>query len=214
MRTLGILTLVSALLATAAPASAGLAGKCRKACKPLVAECRAGAASGKAKRACKKTIVGGCKRSGLAACSTSITTTTVPTGGGGVTTTTLPQGGGDGGGVMYMEVLDAEVAGDADPRTFTLQIEIEYGIVTVDAVTQVTLEPSTFSVLDESTEIAYPAERASAPGDCSASFVVVKDGLPVSCTLRFAMPLAVAQNATLRFVSGGLHGSESWSLDN
>jgi hypothetical protein len=216
MRTLDTLVLVSALvasLATAVPASAGLAGKCRKACEPLVAECRAFATSGKAKRACKKTILGGCKRTGLEACARATTSTTMPGGGGGAATTTTLPSGNEGGGVMFMDVLDAQADGDADPRTFTLQIEIEYGIVTADAVGQVALDPSTFSVVDETTEIAYPAEPASAPGDCSADDVVTRDGPAASCTLRFAMPLEVAANATLRFLSGGLHGSESWSLD-
>jgi hypothetical protein len=203
MRTVAILMLL--VVCGAVPASAGLAGKCRKACKPVVADCRALAASGKAKRACKKTIVGGCKRAGVESCA-SITTTTVPPG-GGPTTTTLPSGGG----VMFIDVLDVQVAGDADPRTFALQIGIEYGVVTADAMTQVALDPSTFSVVDGTTDTAYPAEPATGPGDCSSADVVAKDAAPVTCTLRFVMPLGAAEDATLEFLSGGLHGSESWA---
>jgi hypothetical protein len=206
MRTVAILMLLVA--AGAVPASAGLAGKCRKACKPVIGECRALAASGKAKRACRKTIIGGCKRVGVERCA-AVTTTTVPTGAGPTTTTTLPSGGG--GGVMFIDVLDVQVDGDADPRTFTLQIGIEYGVVTADAMTQVALDPSTFSVVDGTTDTAYPAEPATGPGDCSSADVVAKDAAPVTCTLRFVMPLGAAEDATLEFLSGGLHGSESWA---
>lgn len=212
MRTLGILALTALLGTVAAPASAGLAGKCRKACKPLVAECKALAASGKARRQCRKTILGGCKRSGLEACTVAtVTTTTLPA--GGVTTTTLPSGGGGGGGVMYMDVLDVGFDEKSDPRVFVLQVSIEYGIVTVDAVTQVGLDPATFTVVGSATEAVYLAEPVQDAGDCSADDVVTRDGPPVTCTLRFTMPLSDAQGAALKFASDGLHGTGYWSVN-
>lgn len=91
-----------------------------------------------------------------------------------------------------------------DPRRFSLSISIGYSVVTVNAVPQVALDPSTFTVLDEDTDVVYPAEPASAPGDCSANHVVALNGPDVTCTVHFLLPAAVG---ALSQVDGGVHAT-------
>jgi hypothetical protein len=100
-----------------------------------------------------------------------------------------------------------------------LTITIKYSIVTAGAATQVSLDPASFGVLDQDTDVVYPAAPAAGPDDCSAALVVAKSGPPVTCTLRFHLPRAVGdlssvgggQHAELQFESHGLHGGDVWS---
>jgi hypothetical protein len=176
------------------------------------------AVTGQSRKLCRRTILPLCKQQGLEACA-SFTTTTVPTTDGNPTTTTTIPNGDTGGGVMSLDVDDVRRQGDQDPRLFDLDITIGYSVVTANAVTQVALDPSTFTVVDDDTGVAYPAEPASAPGDCSADDVVTKSGPDVSCTLHFLLPAAVGTlsqvdggvHAELSFESNGLRGGELWS---
>ena len=210
MRVLGMVAIVVALMgAIPDPATAGLGRKCRKACKPAIADCMA--VTGQSRKACRKTILPLCKQQGLEACiSFTVTPTTVPTDDDSTTTTSIPDDD-TGGGAMSLDVDDVRRQGDQDPRLFDLDITIGYSVVTANAVTSVALDPSTFTVLDEDTDTVYPAEPAAAPGDCSADDVVTKDGPDVSCTLHFLLPAAVGTSSKLRFASHGLHGSKYWS---
>jgi hypothetical protein len=216
MRALSVIGLLVAVATGPADAVAALAKQCRKACKPAVAECRA---TGQSRRACRKLFLPRCKVEGLEVCASSkTTTTTTPEPGATTTSTTAPSTGG-GGGVMSVNVEELQVEGNDDPRLYTFSITIGYSVVTADAVTQVALDPSTFTVLDEDTGIVYQAESANAPEHCSADDVVAKDGPDVSCVVRFMMPASVgepsAQNSgihsKLQFQSMGLHGSEFFS---
>jgi hypothetical protein len=192
------------------------ARKCRKACKPAVAECMQ--LTGQSRKLCRKTLIPTCRRQGLGVCALS-TTTTVPTTGTDSTTTTTLAGDGTGGGVMSLNVDEVTRQGEEDPRLFSLTITIGYSVTTADAVTQVALEPSTFAVVDMDTGVAYLAEPASQPGDCAGDVIVAKDGPDVTCTLHFLLPAAVAApsevnggtHAQLQFKSQGLHGSEYWN---
>jgi hypothetical protein len=198
----------------ASPAGAVSLKKCRKLCKPLVADCVA--TTGKSRRKCMKAFVPPCRKKGLQVCT--VTSTTTPEG-PTATTTTLPAGGGGEGGVMSLSVDQIEREGASDPRLYTLTITIEYAVVTAGAPTQVALAAASFSVLDQDTEVVYPAAPAAGPGDCSAALVLTKSGPPVTCTLRFHLPRAVGdlssvdggQHAELQFESLGLHGSDMWS---
>jgi hypothetical protein len=210
MRLIGVFILAITLLASGA-AHAGMAKKCRKACKPAIAAC---VANRQTTRTCKRSILPVCKRNGLAICSTTPTTLDGPT----TTTTTLP-GTGDGGGVMSLEVNDATATGDVDPRTFTIEITIGYSIVTANAATSVPLDPAYFSVVDEDTNVVYPAEPALERGDCSALLIAMLDGPDVSCTLRFTMPFSVGDygqqggvHSKVTFLASGLHGEDDFSL--
>jgi hypothetical protein len=215
MRSFGIIGLLAALAAMPDPAAAGLVRKCRKACKPFVADCVA--TSGKSRRACKREILPRCKHEGLEVCS--VTTTTTPTTVGGATTSTTTGPSGKGGGAMSLDVNDVSVQADGDQSLYTMSITIKYSVVTFDAVTQVALDPATFTVLDEDTGIVYQAEPAAAPEDCSADDVLSKDGPAITCTLRFVMPSSVGApspvdggaHGKLRFESFGLHGSKYFS---
>lgn len=205
------LVIVAIIGGTAGRADAGLGKKCRKTCKPMIAECVS--FTGQSKRACKKTFLPACKREGLQVCSFSTTTTTLgdgPGNGSTSTTTTLPGTGNEGGGVMYLDVDDVAAAGDEDPRAYTISITIEYGVVTVNAATQVSLDPAYFSVYDEDTQTRYPAEPASAAGDCSAAHVISLDGGEVTCTLHFSMPISVGD---LSPVSGGVHSLVEFDVE-
>jgi hypothetical protein len=205
---------ISLLALVPAVAAAGVAGKCRKACKPFVAECRL--TTGQSKRACKKLFIPACKREGLQVCTA--TTTTVPTGGGSTTSTTIPSSG-DGGGVMFMRIQDVvheQASEGLDLFTFT--ISIEYGIVTADAVKQIPLDPASFTVRDDDTDAVYPAEAASAPGDCAATTILALDDEPITCTLRFLLPPALGEpspvdggaHSYLEFEASGLHASRDF----
>ena len=218
MRRLALLVLVTALASGPAPATAGVMKQCRKLCKPFIAECVA--TTDQSRRACKKAFLRPCKHEGLQVCS--VTTSTTPTTGPDSTTsTTLSSGGGGGGGggVMSIEVVQVDREGSTDPRLFTLSMTIEYSVVTVNAAVTVPLDAASFSVLDEDTEIVYPAEPAAAPGDCSADLVLAKSGPPITCTLRFRAPASVGAlsskdggvHAKLEFKALGLHGSEYWT---
>lgn len=215
MRVLSVIGLLVAVATVPTDAVAGLAKQCRKACKPAVAECRA---TGQSRRACRKLFLPRCKVEGLQVCAASTTTTTTtPEPGATTTSTTAPSTGG--GGVMSVNVEEVQVEGDADPRLYTLSITIGYSVVTANAVTQVALDPATFTVLDEDTGIVYQAESASAPEHCSAGDVVTKDGPDVTCVVRFMMPASVGERSAqdggvhskLQFQSMGLHGSELFS---
>jgi hypothetical protein len=215
MRVLSVIGLLVAVATVPTDAVAGLTKQCRKACKPAVAECRA---TGQSRRACRKLFLPRCKVEGLQVCvASTTTTTTTPEPGAPTTSTTAPSAGA--GGVMSVNVEEVQVEGDDDPRLYTLSITIGYSVVTANAVTQVALDPATFTVLDEDTGIVYQAESANAPEHCSADDVVAKDGPDVSCVVRFMMPASVgepsAQNSgihsKLQFQSMGLHGSEFFS---
>lgn len=197
MRRLGVIAMLVAI--TAAPAAAGLAARCRKACKPFVAECRL--TTGQSKRACKRVFIPACKQEGLQVCS--VTTTTTPTSSGPTTTTTTVPSDGTGGGVMFMKIeqVDQEQAGDGLER-FTFTISIEYGIVTANAVPQIPLDTASFRVRDDDTDAVYPAEPASQPGDCAATMVLAKADPPITCTLRFVLPSALAGPSP---IDGGVH---------
>jgi hypothetical protein len=210
MRFIGVL-LVATILVAADSAQAGLAKKCRKACKPAIAAC---VATRQSTRSCKRSILPACKREGLAVCSTTPTTV-----GEGPTTTTTTLPGTGGGGVMSLEVNEAMATGDADPRTFTIQITIGYSVVTANAATSVTLDPSHFTVVDEDTNVVYPAEPALEQGNCSELLVAMLDGPDVTCTLRFRMPFSVGDygqqggvHSKVRFLASGLHGEDDFSL--
>jgi len=216
MRAFGVVALVLMMSGMSDPVLAESARKCRKACKPAIAECMA--LTGQSRRLCRKSLLPLCKREGLEVC-VAATTTTVPTSGSNPTTTTTLPSGNTGGGAMSLHVEDVTRQGDEDPRRFSLAISIGYSVVTANAVTQVALDPSTFAVIDEDTDVVYPAEPAGAPGDCSADDVVTKDGPDVTCTVHFMLPAAVGglsqvgggTHAKLRFESHGLHGSDFWS---
>jgi hypothetical protein len=209
MRHIGVFILATILLASGA-AQAGMAKKCRKACKPAIAAC---VATRQSTRSCKRSILPACKREGLAVCSTTPTTVgDGPT----TTTTTLP---GTGGGVMSLEVNEATATGDVDPRTFTIQITIGYSVVTANAATLVTLDPAHFTVVDEDTNAVYQAEPAFEGGDCSELLVAMLDGPDVTCTLRFTMPFSVGDygqqggvHSKVTFLASGLHGEDDFSL--
>ena len=215
MRRLGLFVLAMAFASGPAPAAAGLMKQCRKLCKPFIAECVA--TTNQSRRACKKAVLRPCKLEGLQVCS--VTTTTTPTtDSDGTTSTTVKSGGGGGGGVVSVDVVEASREGDDDPRLYTLVVSIEYSVVTADAVTSVPLDPASFSVLDEDTEIVYAGEPAAAPGDCSAALILAKSGPEITCTLRFRMPASVTDpsaggaHAKIQFEAQGLHGSRYWSL--
>lgn len=215
MRVLSVIGLLVAVATVPTGAVAGLGKQCRKACKPAVAECRA---TGQSRRACRKLFLPRCKGEGLQVCAASTTTTTTtPEPGATTTSTTAPSTGG--GGVMSVNVEEVQVEGDADQRLYTFSITIGYSVVTAKAVTQVALDPATFTVLDEDTGVVYQAESASAPEHCSADDVVTKDGPDVTCVVRFMMPASVGEpsaqdggvHSKLQFQSLGLHGSELFS---
>jgi hypothetical protein len=214
MRRLSVIATLAVMILLPAVAGAGLAAKCRKACKPFVAECRA--VTSQSKRACKKLFIPACKREGLQVCTP--TTTTTPTGGGSTTTTTLP-GSGTGGGVMFMRIQDVVQEPAADGlELFTFTISIEYGIVTADAVKQIPLDPASFTVRDDDTDAVYPAEPAGAPGDCAAAMVLALEDEPITCTLRFLLPPLLGQpspvdggtHSYLEFEASGLHASRDF----
>jgi hypothetical protein len=211
MRALSVIGLLVAL--STVSSAAGLAKQCRKACKPAVAECRA---NGQSRRACRKLFLPRCRVEGLQVCApTTTTTTTTPEPGATTTSTTDPSSSG-GGGAMSVNVEDLQVEGNDDPRLYTFSITIGYSVVTANAVTQVALDPSTFTVLDEDTGVVYQAEPASAPEHCSADDVVTRDGPDMTCVVRFMMPASVGEpsamdggvHSKLQFESMGLHGSE------
>ena len=215
MRRLGVLALISvATLLIPAAALAGAAAKCRKACKPFVAECRL--TSGQSKRACKKQYIPACKQQGLQVCST--TATTSPTSPGPTTTSTTVPSSGEGGGVMFMRIEDATEEPSGDQKLFTFTISIEYGIVTANAVKQIPLDTASFTVRDDDTGDVYPAQPASAPGDCAATTVIALDDPPVTCTLRFLLPPGLGQpspidggaHSYLEFETSGLHASRDF----
>ena len=214
MRRLSVIATLAAMILLPAVARAGLAAKCRKACKPFVAECRA--ATSQSKRACKKLFIPACKREGLQVCTP--TTTTTPTSGGSTTSTTLPSAG-TGGGVMFMRIQDVVQEPAADGlELFTFTISIEYGIVTADAVKQIPLDPASFTVRDDDTDAVYPAEPAGAPGDCAATIVLALEDEPITCTLRFLLPPLLGQpspvdggaHSYLEFEASGLHASRDF----
>ena len=215
MRRLSLIALLAVVTLTPAAARAGLAAKCRKACKPFVAECRL--TTGQSKRVCKKAFIPACKQEGLQVCSA--TTTTTPTGSGPTTTSTTVPGSGTGGGVMYMKIeqVDQEPAGEGRER-FTFTISIEYGIVTSNAVKQIPLDPASFTVRDDDTDAVYPSEPASLPGDCTATMVLALSDPPVTCTLRFVLPTELdapspidgGAHAYLEFNASGLRASRDF----
>jgi hypothetical protein len=215
MRRLGLLMLISAAtLLVPAAAQAGAAAKCRKACKPFVAECRL--TTGQSKRACKKQYIPACRQQGLQVCST--TATTSPTSPGPSTTSTTVPSSGEGGGVMFMRIEDVAEEPSGDQTLFTFTISIEYGIVTSNAVTQIPLDTASFTVRDDDTGDVYPAQPASAPDDCSVSTVIALDGPPAICKLRFLLPLGLGQpspidggvHSYLEFEASGLHASRDF----
>jgi hypothetical protein len=216
MRRFGLMVLAMVLASGPAAAAAGVMKQCRKLCKPFIAECVA--TTDQSRRACKKAFLRPCKQEGLQVCS--LTTTTTPTTDSNPTTSTTVQSGGGGGGVVSVDVVEALREGDEDPRLYTLTVSVEYSVVTADAVTSVPLDPASFSVLDEDTEIVYPAEPAAAAGDCSADVILAKSGSEITCTLRFRMPASVVEpssegggtHAKIQFEAQGLHGSRYWSL--
>ena len=217
MQRLSIIATLAAVILLPAAAGAGVAAKCRKACKPYVAECRV--TTGQSKRACKKSFIPACKREGLQVCSaTSATTTTTPPGGGSTTSTTIPSSG-DGGGVMFMRIQDVvqePAAGGLELFTFT--ISIEYGIVTADAVKQIPLDPASFTVRDDDTDAVYPAEPAGVAGDCAVTTILALGDEPITCTLRFLLPLVLGDpspvdggaHSYLEFEASGLHASRDF----
>ena len=215
MQRLSIIATLAAVILLPAAAQAGLAAKCRKACKPFVAECRV--ITGQSKRACKRVFIPACKREGLQVC-TPATTTTTPTSSGSTTSTTIPSSG-DGGGVMYMRIEEVVQEPAADGfELFTFTISIEYGIVTADAVKQIPLDPASFTVRDDDTEAVYPAEPASVAGDCAATTVLAQDDEPITCTLRFLLPPLLGDpspvdggtHSYLEFEASGLHASRDF----
>src|SRR5258705_1368363 len=121
---------------------------------------------------------------------------------------------------MSLDVNDTSATGDSDPRRFTIEITIEYSVVTYNAAMQVSLDPAHFWVVDEDTDAVYQAEAAVEPGDCSADHVVTKDGPAITCALHFLMPLSVGApsqqsggvHSKVRFEALGLHGYDFVSL--
>jgi hypothetical protein len=119
---------------------------------------------------------------------------------------------------MYMRIehVDEQPAGDQTRFTFT--INIEYGIVTADAVKQVPLDPASFTVRDDDTDAVYPAEPASGAGDCTAAIVLAQSDPPVTCTLHFVLPPALGAPSPidggahlyLEFAASGLHASRDF----
>lgn len=216
MRRFALMVLAMALASGPAPAAAGVMKQCRKLCKPFIAECVA--TTDQSRRACKKAFLRPCKLEGLQVCSVTTTTTPTTDSDGTTSTTVKSGGGGGGGGVVSVDVVEASREGDEDPRLYTLAVSIEYSVVTADAVTSVPLDPASFSVLDEDTEIVYAAEPAAAAGDCSAALILAKSGPEITCTLRFRMPASVTDpsaggaHAKIQFEAQGLHGSRYWSL--
>jgi hypothetical protein len=216
VRALSVIGLLVAVATVPTHAAAGLAKQCRKACMPAVAECRA---TGQSRRACRKLFLPRCKVEGLEVCASSTTTTTTTPEPSATTTSTTDPSTGGGGGVMSVNVEELQVEGDDDPRLYTFSITIGYSVVTANAVTEVALDPSTFTVLDEDTGIVYQAESASAPEHCSVDDVVTKNGPDVTCVVRFMMPASVGEGSAqdggvhskLQFQSMGLHGSELFS---
>src|SRR5262245_43332990 len=192
MRHIGVLILATTLMASGAT-HAGMAKKCRKACKPAIAAC---VATRQTTRSCKRSILPACKREGLSVCSTTPTTLGGPT----TTTTTLP-GSADGGGVMSLEVNQVTAAGDVDPRAFTIEVTIGYALLTANAATSVTLDPAHFTVVDEDTHVVYAADPALERGDCSVLLIAALDGPSVTCTLHFTMPFSVGDYGQ----QGGVH---------
>ena len=64
----------------------------------------------------------------------------------------------------------------------------------------------------------YPAEPATAAGDCSGDDIIELGGPKATCTVRFLMPSSVGEpslsggvHAKLKFETLGLHGSDYWS---
>ena len=214
MPRLSIIAILGAMTLIPAAAHAGLAAKCRKACKPFVAECRL--TTGQSKRACKKLFIPACKQAGLQVCST--TTTTSPTSSGPTTTSTTVPGSGTGGGVMYMSIEQVDEQPAGDQKLFTFTISIEYGIVTANAVKQIPLDPASFTVRDDDTDVVYPAEPASVPGDCAATIILAQSDPPVTCTLRFVLPPGLGApspvdggtHSYLEFEASGLHASRDF----
>jgi hypothetical protein len=213
MRRLSVIATLAVMILLPAVARAGLAAKCRKACKPFVAECRA--VTSQSKRACKKLFIPACKLEGLQVCTSTTTTTPTSGSGGSTTTTTLPSSE-TGGGVMFMRIQDVAQEPAADGlELFTFTISIEYGIVTADAVKQIPLDPASFTVRDDDTDAVYPSEPAGAPGDCAATMVLALEDEPITCTLRFLLPPLLGQpspvdggaHSYLVFVASGMHAS-------
>jgi hypothetical protein len=198
-----ISTLVAVLVGgalLASPADAGKRARCRAACKELLSGCAA--VGGKAKRACKRGIMRGCRVEGPEFCDFgSITTTTSPDDGTTTTTTTLPPAPGK----VVLHVDDIARDASTNPGRYDLLVTL-----TGDEESQaVSLGGSPFYVLDKQ-EARYEALAPVAEDDCSSDDVVTPGG-SVTCWVHFTLPVVAGWDeeeggegyAVLYFETGG-----------
>jgi hypothetical protein len=203
-----VLTLPLLVLALALPSAgeAGLAGKCRKACKPQIAEC---VAAGLKRAKCRKMVIGECKRTSLDACAATVTTTTIseaPT----TTSTTLPSGPGFFGFGNDDLVIDDST----DPGTLRFQVYLNPD----ERTKPVDLDPSYFSIR-EADGTRWNAEAASEAEDCSAQLVTTP-GTELWCWVTFRVPNTVGREpaegersgAAVWFEAGGYARKASFTI--
>jgi hypothetical protein len=197
--TLMVMLVGGALLAS--PADAGKRASCRVACKELLGDCAA--VRGKAKRACKRGIMRGCRLEGPGFCDLgslgSVTTTTVsPV--DETTTTTLPPAPGK----IVLHLDDITRDASTNPGRYDILVTL-----TGDAESQSVDLGSAFYVLDKQ-KARYEPLAAVAADDCSSDDVVTPGG-SVTCSLHFTLPVVAGWDedeggegyAALWFETGG-----------
>ena len=175
-----ISTLVAVLVGgalLASPADAGKRARCRAACKDLLSSCAA--VGGKAKRACKRGIMRGCRLEGPAFCDVgSVTTTTSPDDGTTTTTTTLPPAPGE----IDFHVDDLARDASTNPGRYDIFVTL-----TGDAESLAVNLGSAFYVLDKQ-DVRYEPLAPVTVDDCSSNHVVTPGG-SVTCAVHFMLPL-------------------------
>jgi hypothetical protein len=181
MRTIAtIAVLATTLLCATAPAEAVGARKCRKACKPAVAECAQ--VTGQTKGKCRKSLIRLCRKAGLEVCTGQTTTpTTLPPGGGAVTTTTLP----DVTGFLGFRAWKIERDLSTEPAVFDFQAWFNPN----ERVIPFSADPEHFYVLDGLGN-RYDAVPVDDPAYCNGD-TIVGAGEETTCWVRFVMPGAV-----------------------
>jgi hypothetical protein len=197
-----ISTLVAVLVGgtlLASPADAGRRTRCRAACKELLGSCAA--VGGKAKRACKRGVMRGCRVEGPEFCDLGSVTTTTMSPVDETTTTTLPPAPGK----VVLHVDDIARDASTNPGRYDLRVTL-----TGDEESQaVAAGESAFYVLDKQ-KARYESLAAVAAEDCSSDDVVTPGG-SVTCWVHFTLPVVAGWDeeeggegyAALYFETGG-----------
>lgn len=204
MRTIAtIATLVTALLLASPSAEAASARKCRKSCKPAVAECMQ--FTGQSKGKCRKSLIPLCRKLGLEVCTGETTTpTTVPPGGGATTTTTIPDVEGFLGFTAEQITRDTST----EPAVF----EFLAWFNPDDRVIPFSADADRFYVLDGLGNRYDAVSMGDDPDYCNGD-TIVGTGVITTCWVRVLMPasVGVVPDGSLDSVASFHFQNHSWS---